>query len=117
MSSRARFALWQDDASKCQEVWMHRRFGLIRRGGSLLLLPLAVAVGCTGAIGPSGEGGRNVPGAPSGGQVPPAGGEARGELAPTTLRRLTRAQYNNTVRDLLGLSGDVAASFGLDEDE
>ena len=27
------------------------------------------------------------------------------------------AQYNNTVRDLLGITGDVAAGFGLDEQE
>jgi hypothetical protein len=33
------------------------------------------------------------------------------------LRRLTRTQYNNTVRDLLGVTGDAAASFGLDEAE
>jgi hypothetical protein len=34
----------------------------------------------------------------------------------TPLRRLTRAQYNNTIRDLLGLSGDFAGTFAGDED-
>jgi hypothetical protein len=31
------------------------------------------------------------------------------------LRRLTREQYNNTVRDLLGISSDAAAAFSPDE--
>ena len=49
---------------------------------------------------------------------PPRPGEARGDLAPTTLRRLTRAQYNNTVRDLLGIDRRRRRpGFGLDEDE
>jgi hypothetical protein len=117
MSSCGRFALWQDDVSACQEVRMHRRFGLIRRGSRMRVLSLAVIAGCTGSIGPAGEGGRNGSGGAPPGQLPPGVGEARGELAPTTLRRLTRAQYNNTVRDLLGMGGDVAAGFGLDEDE
>src|SRR4051794_6736529 len=31
------------------------------------------------------------------------------------MRRLTRAQYDNTVRDLLGISGHPAADFSEDE--
>jgi hypothetical protein len=33
------------------------------------------------------------------------------------LRRLTRTQYNNTVRDLLGVAGDPAGAFGVDEED
>jgi len=35
----------------------------------------------------------------------------------TPLRRLTRSQYNNTVRDLLGVAGDPAGGFGVDEED
>jgi hypothetical protein len=35
----------------------------------------------------------------------------------TPLRRLTRTQYNNTVRDLLGVAGDPAGGFGVDEED
>jgi hypothetical protein len=34
----------------------------------------------------------------------------------TPLRRLTRVQYSNTIRDLLGLTGDFGASFVGDDD-
>jgi hypothetical protein len=35
----------------------------------------------------------------------------------TPLRRLTRTQYDNTVRDLLGVAGDPAGDFGVDEED
>src|SRR5689334_3068916 len=46
------------------------------------------------------------------------GGGAPGAEAPgrTPLRRLTHAEYNNTIRDLLGLREDFAAAFAGDED-
>jgi hypothetical protein len=95
---------------------MHRSLRVIRQLGGPVMLGLAALAGCTGSIGAPGGTGPNGENRPP--QVePPRPGEARGELAPTTLRRLTRAQYNNTVRDLLGVGGDPAAGFGLDEDE
>jgi hypothetical protein len=33
------------------------------------------------------------------------------------MRRLTRTQYNNTVQDLLGIVGDPAGEFGVDEED
>jgi hypothetical protein len=33
------------------------------------------------------------------------------------LRRLTRTQYNNTIRDLLGMNTNPASGFGIDEQE
>ena len=35
----------------------------------------------------------------------------------TPLRRLTRSQYNNTIHDLLGIIGDAASEFGVDEQD
>jgi hypothetical protein len=95
---------------------MHGSLGVIRLVRVPVMLGLVALAGCTGSIGAPGEGDGTVPTGP-GNQPSGAAGAARGELAPTTLRRLTRAQYNNTVRDLLGLTGDVAGGFGLDEDE
>ncbi len=97
---------------------MHRSLCMIRQHRGPVMLGLLALAGCTGSIGPVGEGGIDPNrGTGGGGQEPARPGEARGDLAPTTLRRLTRAQYNNTVRDLLGIGGDPAAGFGLDEDE
>lgn len=75
------------------------------------------SMGCTGDIGPvdgtpdplvpppTGTGGTTVsacvPGPPSVGVAP--------------LRRLTRSQYNNTIRDLLGIATNPAATFSQDE--
>ena len=94
---------------------MHRSLGVIRQFRAPLVLGLISLAGCTGSIGTAGDGDGTVP--TGGSQNPTAVGQARGDLAPTTLRRLTRAQYNNTIRDLLGLTGDAATGFGLDEDE
>jgi len=35
----------------------------------------------------------------------------------TPMRRLTRSQYNNTIHDLLGITGDTAGDFGVDEED
>jgi hypothetical protein len=58
----------------------------------------------------SGSGG-NGSGGSTGGGAP--GVEAPGR---TPLRRLTHAEYNNTIRDLLGLRDDFAGTFAGDED-
>jgi hypothetical protein len=85
--------------------------------GLLLLGAIAVG-GCTGTVGqglpadPNLPPGERPPGAP-----PTTPGAAIAETpAATPLRRLTRAQYNNTVRDLLGLTGDFGATFAGDDD-
>ncbi|HEY0706197.1 MAG TPA: DUF1592 domain-containing protein [Polyangia bacterium] len=93
---------------------------------------------CTGEVGEqSPGGGMTAPngGATSGGGNNPSGNNpsgnntgapppvssaclaasARPSVGVSPLRRLTRTQYNHTVRDLLGLQGDHAASLGLDE--
>jgi hypothetical protein len=59
--------------------------------------------GTPGAPGTPGSPGVNIP------VVPPLPGH-------TPMRRLTRSQYNNTIQDLLGIVGDAAADFGVDED-
>jgi len=70
-------------------------------------LALVLAAGCTGAI----DGGSKPGGGPPGGGPPtetPA--PAPASAVPSGLRRLTRAQYLNTVRDLFGavqLPGDL----------
>jgi hypothetical protein len=84
--------------------------------------------GCTGAIGGGANGG-NTTG--PGGTVTPPGGTAPGQTPTPTptatnpaaeiagrtpMRRLTHDEYNNTVRDLLGVNGDFASAFAGDED-
>jgi hypothetical protein len=87
--------------------------------GGLVLAVVVGASACSGSIGktadPGGGPGNNPGGGPgTGGNQPPA---APGELAHTPMRRLTRAQYNNTVRDLLGVTADTAGAFALDEND
>ena len=107
------------------------------------LLALAMASGCAGNIAGdgsgSGNGSENPPkgsgggtgtnpgggnGMTGGGTDPGGGGTMGGSgmtieplLGHTPLRRLTRSQYNNTVRDLLGVAGDPAGGFGVDEED
>jgi len=88
----------------------------------------AVALGaCTGSIdrgrggGPGEDPGTGNTGGPSGGGsggTTGGGGTAPGAEGPgrTPMRRLTHAEYNNTIRDLFGLREDFAASFAGDED-
>src|SRR2546423_1820953 len=114
-------------------------------GASLLALALAGAgcsgnisdmggmTGAPGAVGttPGTPGNPAMPGTPNG--TPGAPGSpgmpgtpstpgAPAQMFPalpghTPMRRLTRTQYNNTVRDLLGITDDVAADFGVDEED
>ena len=84
---------------------------------------LAVAIGCTGVIddpgtpgggGTAGPGGLDRPG--GGGTLTPA--ECAAEIRPGKLPplvRLTRDEYDNTVRDLLGDDTRPARSFPRDE--
>jgi uncharacterized protein DUF1592/uncharacterized protein DUF1588/uncharacterized protein DUF1595/uncharacterized protein DUF1587/uncharacterized protein DUF1585 len=82
----------------------------------------AVAAGlsaCTGSVGDpaaGGPGGPNPPG--TGSPTPGPGGGAPGAEQPgrTPMRRLTHDEYNNTIRDLLGLTDDFAGAFSGDED-
>ncbi|WP_437942473.1 DUF1592 domain-containing protein [Sorangium sp. So ce341] len=75
-------------------------------------LALTLAAGCDGRIGAAGAGdGADVPGSGQGG--PQACGGTERLLAPQ--RRLTRFEYNNTVRDLLGTSLTPADQFPVDE--
>jgi len=91
----------------------------------LLGAPL-VALGCTGSIGEDAGGGPGEPTEPGKGPKPPVGPEGKpgaGALSdkdavpgPATIRRLTRLEYDNTIRDLLGITGSIskAAAFIAD---
>jgi hypothetical protein len=48
--------------------------------------------------------------------IPPPGASVPETPTATPLRRLTRAQYSNTIRDLLGLGGEFGATFAGDDD-
>lgn len=101
---------------------------------------IAVLAGCTGTVGGAGDGagpGSGVGGAQGGGASGAAGtsgstggGSATGGAAGVggagagvnatdpgrvTLHRLNRAEYNNTVRDLLGTNGKPADEFPIDD--
>lgn len=73
----------------------------------------APGTGAPGTGAPGTMGGAE-PGAGGGGSGPPA--EAVPALpGHTPMRRLTRSQYNNTIQDLLGITGDPAGELGADE--
>jgi hypothetical protein len=78
--------------------------------------------GSTGMMG--GGGSRGNMGGSSGGMAGSGGGMTTpppmmfdAPAGHTPLRRLTRTQYNNSVRDLLGVAGDPAGNFGVDEED
>jgi hypothetical protein len=81
------------------------------------------AAGKPGTNNPGGGGGTmgggNTDPGPGGGGTMGGGSTMMFEALPghTPLRRLTRSQYNNTVRDLLGVAGDPAGGFGVDEED
>jgi hypothetical protein len=79
---------------------MHARLLVI----ALSLSGLSAAVGCAGAIGEPGVEG--TAGGP--------GGATSSPLLPARLRRLTNAEYDNTVAALLGTAQRLGASFGPD---
>ena len=84
--------------------------------------PLAILAGTTllaGCLGSISEPGEDLTqgGGPGGkvGSGPPIGNIKEAVGASSQLRRLTRAEYNNTVRDLLGDSTAPANAFSPDE--
>jgi hypothetical protein len=81
----------------------------MRRPLTLLLLA-SVAAGCVGEIGDR----RSSSGA---GDVPPPHNGAGGpqDVGRVTMHRLNRAEYNNTVRDLLGTTQTPADDFPADD--
>ncbi|HET6282441.1 MAG TPA: DUF1592 domain-containing protein [Polyangia bacterium] len=98
-------------------------------GSKALAVLVFVGAGCVGNIGGPGvpvgsgpglpgNGGNGVGGSSGGGGVggigtTPGDPNAAG---PMPLRRLTRSEYNNTVRDLLGDTSNPANAFPLDRD-
>jgi len=88
---------------------MHRAW---KRGATVVSLS-ALMVGCTAQIGgparDHGTGGSGGPG--SGGS---GGSPGSGEVGPAVFRRLTKVEYNNTVRDLMHDSSKPADNFPTD---
>jgi hypothetical protein len=82
------------------------------------MFSLLLAAGCTGNIdtadGPGGGARSGAGGGSRGPEVTP--GSCRTEEVPRTpLRRLTRFEYENTVRDLLNIDASAAAALPADE--
>jgi hypothetical protein len=84
-----------------------------------VLVGFAALTACTGNLdGPAGKGGPSLPGSAgtaTGGVG--SGGAATAATDPgrVTLHRLNRAEYNNTVHDLLGTSSTPADDFPIDD--
>jgi Protein of unknown function (DUF1592)/Protein of unknown function (DUF1588)/Protein of unknown function (DUF1587)/Protein of unknown function (DUF1595)/Protein of unknown function (DUF1585) len=104
------------------------------RSGPLGLLSAALCLACTASIGDSNPG--SGPGAPGPGPRPPAAGPGEPpppigvtgpgaaevekackvrDAGPSPIRRLTRWEYDNTVRDLLGDASRPSGRFPPDE--
>jgi len=93
----------------------------------LLGAPL-VALGCTGSIGGDAAGGNTGPGEVTdpGKPKPPVGPEGKpgaGALSdkdtvpgPAPIRRLTRLEFDNTLRDLLGITTSISKAAALTPD-
>ena len=116
------------------------RFTTLKAVASLAAASFALmGIGCTGQVAPGGSdkggtaagpggGGVQQPG-PGGGSTGPGGGSTGGggggTVAPppmpgipgqSVFRRLTRSEYNNTIRDLLGDDSSPAKNFPADQD-
>ena len=105
----------------------------LRRLGLVLLLVAAVGPGCTGHVssgpdgntGPGGSGpGGTGPGGTGPGGSGPGGPGAGGTVTPgavnpgrVTMHRLNRREYDNTIRDLIGLDLKPSTMFDFPEDE
>lgn len=94
------------------------------RIGAAICAALLLLGGCyhgadrVGADGADPAGGTDSNGTDSGDDaddLPPAAQCEAPDVGETPLRRLTRAQYDNTIRDLLGLDLGLAAGFVSDE--
>jgi uncharacterized protein DUF1592/uncharacterized protein DUF1588/uncharacterized protein DUF1595/uncharacterized protein DUF1587/uncharacterized protein DUF1585 len=68
------------------------------------------ALACQGTIGAR-------PDSPAGGSVAPPGAMAPGSPGRVTLRRLNNLEYDNTIRDLIGLDLKPSRAFGFTADE
>jgi hypothetical protein len=93
---------------------------------------LALGIGCTGSIEGAGEPGSGNPGNGNAGNGNPGNGNPGNggggssvvpgnpgdpnAAGPMPLRRMTRVEFNNTVRDLLGDTSNPANGFPLDRD-
>jgi hypothetical protein len=92
-----------------QRTWLTPRSTL---AAGLLALASAAAAGCIGDIGAGDEG--------VGGIDPPGPGPQSCSEGPqpgdAPIRRMTRFEYNNTVRDLLGDATNPADGFGAEEE-
>ncbi|MBX7077811.1 MAG: DUF1592 domain-containing protein [Nannocystaceae bacterium] len=72
--------------------------------------------GAEGSAGTAGDAGDASAGSSDGGtDTDPQAACADPQVGVTELRRLTQAEYRNTVRDLLGYEGDAADTFSADE--
>jgi hypothetical protein len=97
---------------------------------AVLTTPLILLAACYGGLNADGSGDEDAPAT----DAEDAGSEGDGDddgdgdgdedpvascdtldVGVTSLRRLTRTQYENTVRDLLGYTGDAAVGFAPDE--
>ncbi|HKP61623.1 MAG TPA: DUF1592 domain-containing protein [Polyangiales bacterium] len=96
-------------------LWSRRQF----RRWLFALAWISVWGGCSGRIDDPGPGGRDEPVAGAGGSSAGGGPAADGGVpytgSPTLARRLSRAELDNTLRDLLGDEG-APASRSLTED-
>jgi hypothetical protein len=91
------------------------------------VLTLALAIGCTGNVAdPSAGGAPGQPGPSGTNPLPPLGSTALGpdrasaacksiDPGPSPLRRLTRVEYDNSVRDLLGDASRPGHDFPVEE--
>jgi len=85
-----------------------------------LVMALLLATGCYSGLeefGPDGVGadGEGDDAGEGGDDAAALCGDGVAQTGPTKLRRLTRSQYERTVRDLLGVTTDAAVGFAPDE--
>ncbi len=90
------------------------RIHLARHGTPFATALFLTAIGCVGSIEDPGAGPNGASAAPT---EPGASvcANSRPSAGPSPLRRLTRAEYDNTVRDLLGITTRPAQQFPRDE--
>jgi len=135
--ARGSIARWTSSPFRCAEVLYGRattahddgmRIDAVNRWATTgLLAPLGLLAACYTGL-PADEGGASDAGGDAGEAASESdGGASEGgddgpvascdvpEVGVTSLRRLTRQQYENTVRDLLGYTGEAATGFAPDE--
>lgn len=85
---------------------------MTRRSFSFPLVALLAAAGCSGLIG-DGPGDDSTE-SPTGTQQPLCSDDAAVSVGTAPLRRLTQLEYNNSVRDLLGIDTALGGEFAAD---